>query len=467
MPQTHSPIMLTPIKQPDIYPGIPGVVLNDQTIQERLHKILQGMARQNLDALIVYADKEHGGNFEYLTGFIPRFEEGLLVLHKSGEAVLVLGNENLKLAQHSRVPAKVVHAPWFSLPNQPMDTTFSLSEVLQQAGLHQQQRVGIAGWKLFTGTHCNNTPMFDIPTFIFQAIQAALSSSACELLNATSLFISPRDGARTINNANEIAHYEYGANLASSAMLTALNAVELGKTEKTIAALLAAEGQPNNVVTIAATGDRFENANLYPSDKQIQKGDKFSLTVSYKGGLTSRAAYVVNHADELPAEVQDYLDVVAIPYYRAVVSWLEHMHVGVKGHEVYELIEGVLPKAEYHWHLNPGHLVADEEWLCSPVYPSSDIPLSSGMLLQIDIIPSRKGYAGASIEDTIALADEPLRLQIATQYPELWQRIQNRRAYIRDVLHLHLHDDVLPLSNTVGYLRPWLLNKASALVRYL
>lgn len=343
-----------------------------------------------------------------------------------------------------------------------MDTTLSLSEVLQQAGLRGQKRVGIAGWKLFTGINDNNKSLFDIPTFIFLALQSALTP-ACELLNATDLFISPRMGARTTNNANEIAHYEYGANLASGAALTALNAIELGKTEKSIAALLAADGQANNVVTIAATGDRFENANLYPSDKQIQKGDKFSLTVSYKGGLTSRAAYVVSQANELHDEVSDYLDVVAIPYYQAVVCWLEYMRVGIKGHEVYELIEQVLPKNEYHWHLNPGHLVADEEWLCSPIYPASDIPLSSGMLLQIDIIPSRKGYAGASIEDTIALADEPLRLKIATLYPELWQRISARRDYIREVLNIHLHEDVLPLSNTVGYLRPYLLNKDLAL----
>lgn len=461
MPQPT--ITLAAIEQPAIYLNTPSVVLNNQTIEERLRKVLQGMAQQNLDSLVVYADKEHGGNFEYLTGFIPRFEEGLLVLHKSGDTVLVLGNENLKLAQHSRTPASVVHAPWFSLPNQPMDTTVSLSEVLQQAGLRGQKRVGIAGWKLFTGINGNNKSLFDIPTFIFLALQSALTP-ACELLNATDLFISPRQGARTTNNANEIAHYEYGANLASSAALSALNAIELGKTEKSIAALLAADGQANNVVTIAATGDRFENANLYPSDKQIQKGDKFSLTVSYKGGLTSRAAYVVSQADELHEEVSDYLDVVAIPYYRAVVAWLENMRVGVKGHEVYDLIERVLPKTEYHWHLNPGHLVADEEWLCSPIYPASDIPLSSGMLLQIDIIPSRKGYAGASIEDTVALADEPLRQKLATLYPELWQRISARRNYIRDVLNIHLHEDVLPLSNTVGYLRPYLLNKDLALI---
>jgi hypothetical protein len=34
---------------------------------------------------------------------------------------------------------------------------------------------------------------------------------------------------RTVNSANELAHYEYGANLASTAILTALNAIEPGK----------------------------------------------------------------------------------------------------------------------------------------------------------------------------------------------------------------------------------------------
>ncbi|NIY49352.1 M24 family metallopeptidase [Cedecea colo] len=450
------------VKSPEIYLNLPSVALSDQTLQERRSKILQRMVQQQLDTLIVYADKEHGGNFEYLTGFIPRFEEGLLVLHKSGEAVLVLGNENLKLARYSRLAAGVVHAPWFSLPNQPMDISSSLHEVLKKAGLKDQHRVGIVGWKLFTGAYDDNQRLFDIPAFIYQAIQAALPTDAL-LLNATAIFIGPQSGARTINNANEIAHYEYGANLASGAALTALNAIELGKTEKAIAALLAAEGQANNVVTIAATGERFEYANLYPSDKEIRLGDKFSLTVSYKGGLTSRAAYVVHNANELNPAVKDYLEVVAIPYFNAVVNWLEFIRVGVKGHEIYDLIEQVLPKAKYNWHLNPGHLVADEEWLCSPVYPASDIPLASGMLLQIDIIPSRKGYAGASIEDTIALADEPLRLELAAAYPELWQRIAARRAYIRDELHIHLHEDVLPLSNTVGYLRPYLLDKTTAL----
>lgn len=455
-------IVVKPVPQPDCWQAVPSVTLTDATLKKRKDRVLERMAQLSLETLIVYADKEHGANFEYLTGFIPRFEEALLVLHQDGEAVLVLGNENLKLAAHARLENRVVHAPWFSLPNQPMTNAVSLPDTLRLAGLAGKKRIGVAGWKLFTSEHDDNTQLFDVPAFILDSLRAAVPSG-CVLVNATGVFISPANGARIINNANELAHYEYGANLASTAILRALNAIEPGKTEKQIGALLAAEGQANNVIMIAATGDRFANANLYPGDKVIQRGDKFSLTTSYKGGLSSRAAYVVANETELNPAVADYLDVVAIPYYRAVVGWLEEMRVGVTGGEIYQLIETLLPKSEYHWHLNPGHLVADEEWMCSPIMPDSVIPLASGMLLQIDIIPSRAGYAGASIEDTVALADAALREALARDYPALWARIVARRDYIQRELGIKLSEDVLPLSNTVGYLRPWLLDQRLAL----
>lgn len=456
-------VTLSAVPQPAVWHDVPSVTLSDETLRQRKTKILSGMRKQQLDTLVIYADKEHGGNFEYLSGFIPRFEEALLVLQSSGEAVLVLGNENLKLAAHARLENRVIPAPWFSLPNQPMDNVQSLPELLGEAGLTAGKTIGLAGWKLFTGACDDVKQMFDLPAFIVDAIRQATGGKS-QLLNATGLFIDPDGGARTVNNANELAHYEYGANLASTAILGALNAIEPGKTEKQIAALLAAEGQPNNVVMIAATGDRFAHANLYPGDKVIQRGDKFSLTTSYKGGLSSRAAYVVADESELAPEVADYLDVVAKPYFRAVVTWLENLRIGMRGGEMYGLIEQVLPKADYHWHLNPGHLVADEEWLCSPVGPDSSARLQSGMILQIDIIPSRPGYAGASIEDTVALADEALRDELKAQYPALWQRIVERRAYIDKYIGIRLPAEVLPFSNTVGYLRPWLLDPTRALI---
>ena len=455
-------ITLSSVPQPTLWHDVPSVTLSDETLQQRKAKVLSRMVQQGLDTLVIYADKEHGGNFEYLTGFIPRFEEALLILQQTGEAALVLGNENLKLAAHARLANRVIHAPWFSLPNQPMDNQHSFPELLSEAGLSGANTVGLAGWKLFTGARDDRLQMFDLPAFIVDALR--LAAPQARLCNATGIFISPESGARITNNANELAHYEYGANLASTAILTALNAIAPGKTEKQIGALLAAEGQANNVVMIAATGERFADARLYPGDKIIQRGDKFSLTTGYKGGLSSRAAYVVADENELTPAVADYLEVVAKPYFNAVVSWLQHLRIGLRGGEMYDLVERVLPKADYHWHLNPGHLVADEEWLCSPIGPNSAATLQSGMLLQIDIIPSRAGYAGASIEDTVALADEALRHEIQTAWPALWQRICTRRAYIKTQLGIRLPEQVLPLSNTVGYLRPWLLNQSLALI---
>ena len=91
--------------------------------------------------------------------------------------------------------------------------------------------------------------------------------------------------------------------------------------------------------------------------------------------------------------------------------------------------------------------------------------MKSGQLFQIDIIPSVKGYAGASCEEPVAIADASLRAEISRLYPELWQRIQRRRAWLKEVINIELKEDVLPLSDTVAFLTPFLLSKRQALVK--
>lgn len=229
--------------------------------------------------------------------------------------------------------------------------------------------------------------------------------------------------------------------------------------ETELGALLAAEGQYQTVVTIAASGQRFEKANFYPSYKTLERGQPLSMTTGFKGGLSSRTGFVIADESELPDNQKDYLERVAKPYFATVATWLENIKIGMRGGEMYDLIENVLSKEKYGWHLNPGHLSADEEWMSSPIYKNSAETLKSGMIMQIDIIPSVPGYAGVSAEESIALADEALMQKIQEFYPELWTRITARREYIRDVLNIQLADDVIPLSNTVVYLRPFLLAK--------
>lgn len=453
-------IKLKEVEAPKPEEGLIPVMLSDETMQNRKACLLESMQKDGFDAVVVYADLEHGSNFEYLCGFLPRFEEELLILHANGKAFMVLGNENLNKAGKARIEAVPIHMPHFSLPNQPMQTEKSVAQILASCELEDAEKIGLIGWKNFTSHVEDNHLLFDLPYFLVEALKTVCGKA--QFTNAAYLLIG-ENGVRTTNNANEFAHYEYGAALAGNCILKTMDRLKVGKTEMEMAETLAADGQRHSVVTIMATGARFEKANLYPGNKQIQCGDKISITTGFKGGLQSRAGYAVECAEQLPEKEQDYLKAVAIPYFQAVKTWLETIKIGINGNDLYEAVEAVLPKEDYGWTLNPGHLCADEEWMSSPIYPQSEETLQSGMLFQIDIIPSVNGYGGVSCESGILLADEQLRKAIAKEYPAVWERIVKRRAYMQEVLGIRIQEDVLPTSMATAYLRPYLLKKEMAL----
>jgi hypothetical protein len=86
------------------------------------------------------------------------------------------------------------------------------------------------------------------------------------------------------------------------------------------------------------------------------------------------------------------------------------------------------------------------------------------MVLQSDIIPTgiRPGWT-TNCEDTIAIADLALREEIEARHPALWARISGRQEYVRSTLGVQLRDEVLPLSCTAAYLRPFWLASGRAL----
>lgn len=429
------------------------ISLTDSTIEGRRNKVLNLMKEKEITSLVIYADKEHGSNFEYLVGFVPRFEEALLVLNIDGTSTLVLGNENFNKAQYSRIKSASKKCSLFSLPNQPMEELRELEEILSEISMDTTGRLGVVGWKLIPGMKT----YFDVPEFIVMALTSVVDRE--KLMNATDLFISPKYGARITNNANEIAHYEYGASLASDGVLEAMNSLEINKRETEIGEILNKQGQYNSVVTIAAFGERFIKGNLYPTDNILKKKDKVSLTVAYRGGLSSRSGYAVENFAELEEVDKNYFSEVIVPYFNAYHHWLMNIKIGKSAGEFYNQFEEYYPQKKFGWSLCPGHLTAEEEWLSSPFYKNSDATIQSGMIFQIDFIPSQPNHNSVSAESTIVLADKELRNEIKQEYPKLWMRIENRRKYMREELTIHLTDEVLPLTSTVGYYRPFLLNK--------
>lgn len=453
-------VVLKKIREPESdCSGIP-IILTDETIQERKNKILNLMKQRKIEQLIIYCDVEHAGNYEYLVGYFTRFEESLLVININGDITQILGNENLNKVTKSRIQAKAVHLSQFSLPNQPQRADKSIKEILIDAGIKSGVKTGIVGWKMFADGPVINKNIYDVPSYLIDAIRNIVGNED-DLSNETDLFIG-ENGVRTTNNANEVAHYEYGAALASDCILDAMNILKPGVTEQELGDKLVRYGQHTSIVTIAASGPRFINGNLFPTNNTVKYGDTISLTVGYRGGASSRAGYAVSKNEELSHVAINYLDELAIPYFSAYVHWLEKIAIGMSGGRLFEEIDAILPRSKYHWSLCPGHLVAEEEWMSSPIYESSQEKLLSGMILQIDIIPSLPGFGGVSAESTVLLADEQLKLNIQSQYPDLWQRMQKRRDYIIETLGINLSPDIFPMCSTVAYLRPYLLDKENA-----
>jgi hypothetical protein len=135
------------IPAPQTYPDIAYPVLSDDTMKQRLRNVLLAMQASGFTHLVIYADKEHGANFEYLAGFIPRFEEALLVVNADGELSYIMGNENLKLVPFARNGGKCLHTPLFSLPNQPMDGDAPLAGLLASCGIM------LRGWVSWAGNY--------------------------------------------------------------------------------------------------------------------------------------------------------------------------------------------------------------------------------------------------------------------------------------------------------------------------
>lgn len=448
------------IVQPPVtqLPEAPGD-LPDAVYEKRLSALCKALQSEDLGAILIYADREHGSNFGYFTGFEPRFEEGCLVILRNGSAAVLLGNETLKMHQYSRIPVKPVHVPYFSLPNQPMAGETTMAECLRSAGLEQSMNVGVAGWKMFTGKLADGRQMFDVPHFIVKALE----DNGCAITNRADILMEPGTGLRTVYSAEEIAQFEFAATLASNCVRKVLEQVEPGKTEFELATNLAVGGQPLSCYSMCATGDRFTNAVVFPRDKKVTVGDKFTVSMGLRGGLTCRAGYAAENPDQLPEEVRDYVDALAKPYFAASATWYSTVKPGITGGDVFDAVNAVLPKEKYGWQLNPGHLTASEEWLSSPMEQDSAIELKSGMILQMDIIPKLPPYGGVNAEDGVALADAALRCELAEKFPETWARMQRRRAYMTDVLGIPLDESVLPMSDTVGYLRPLLFARDKAL----
>ena len=454
----HRPVYLRDVALPAF--GLPAdePVIPASVYAARVAAAQARAAAHGLDVLIVWGDREHYGNIAYLCALDPRFEEAMLILAPGRAPRLCVGNEGWAYATLSPLPHERVLFQELSLLGQPRGDGPSLDHLLAQAGVGRGTRVGVAGWKYKEdGRETVRRSWIEAPAYLVDALRTMTGDPAL-VQNVTDLFMNARDGLRTINEAEQLAAFEYAGVLASTAVRNVLTGFQLGQSEYQAMELMKLTGFPTNCHPMLTAGARATVGHASPSTRPIQRGDFMTTALGLWGTLSSRCGFVVADAAELQPEISDYVDRLVTPYFRAASEWLEALRIGVTGGELYDIVHRHLGDPFFGVKLNPGHQVHLDEWLNSPVYAGSDIPLRSGMAMQLDIIPGTgTPYQSTNIEDGYCLANGALQAEIAAKFPAAYARMQARRAFMRDDLGITLSPDVLPLSNAPAYLPPFLL----------
>ena len=452
-PARLATIGLPDIGMPEAMPGLPASLY-----PARLAALRERARSRGYDRLVLYADREHSANLSWLTGFDPRFEEAVLIVGPDGDPLVLTGNECYGMAGAAPLPMRRERFQDLSLPGQPRDRSRPLATILAEEGIGQGSRVGVIGWKPY-----DRRDLIDLPAFIVDELRGMTGPTGL-VENAVDLLIDAADGLRVINEVDQLAMLEAAACQTSNGIRRLLQGLRPGMTEREAVRLLEWDGAPLSCHLMLTAGPRATLGLLSPSDRPIERGDRFTVAFGIWGALNCRAGFVVEDAAGLPPGIDDYVDRLVRPYFEAVAEWYGALHVGQSGGALFEIVERHLGDPFFGIFLNPGHQIGLDEWINSPIARGSTIPLRSGMAFQVDIIPATgTDYFTTNIEDGVALADEDLRAAFAAAYPGAWQRIGARRRFMAEALGIDLHPDVLPLSNLPAYLPPFLLQPDRAM----
>jgi len=429
-------------------------------LEGRLKALRAEMPSEKLTHLVVYADREHFANMAYLTNFDPRFEEAVLIVGREGSPLIVVGNEcegYLGISPLRRAgKLRAERFQPFSLLNQPRDASRKMRDIFAGEGIGAAAKVGCIGWKYFADSeHPDGAHAIDLPSYLVDTLRNLAGREA--VVNATALLMHPGYGLRAQCSPSEIAYFEYTGVLASEGMKRMLFGLRPGMTDTELASLCGYNGEPLSCHMTLVTEANRELGLSGPVGARIAVGSPLATNIAYWGSNVCRAGWVAQSAEDLVPAARDYVEAFAGPYFVVMAEWFALLKIGTPGGKLSSLIAEKLPFDRFGIFLNPGHLIHLDEWMSSPIYAGSDVPLRSGMAIQVDVIPSSPVYFSTRMEDGIVLADAELRRSLKALYPACFARCQKRREFMINVLGIDLPEEVLPLSNMPTVVAPFFL----------
>jgi hypothetical protein len=438
---------------PDIPPSV---------YEQRFEATIAQMTALGYDYLLVFADREHNANLQFLTNLDPRFEEALLLLDRQGKRKLLLGNEDMGYTGVVPIPMDYELYQPFSLMGQDRSKSRDLTIILSEFGIKKGSSIGCAYYKT---VDLKRKSQLEIPAYLADILRKIVGKTG-SISNANDIFMDNETGLRHHNCLEELVRFEWASCRTSESIKNVVKNVAIGMREYELAAYYQSDGLIFNCHPMVSTGEKAKNGMSSPSARQVQLGDAFTSAFGVQGALTCRAGFIAENKEQLPKDIGDTFEKLWRNYFETVVTWYENIGIGVKAADVSKKVEAVRDKTLFDFAVNTGHTIHLDEWVNSPFYSKSPTKLYSNMALQMDIIPVSKGaFVCANMEDGVVLADAHLRAEWAERFPQSWQRIVARRQFMIEQLGIKIKEEVLPLSNIPAYYAPYFLENDKVAIK--
>ena len=428
----------------------------------RIAMLKKRMEMDGIDAAVVYGDREHYANIEYLCGYDCRFEEGLLILPRDATPTLLVGNEGMSYSFVVPYDIRRVYYRNFSLQGQPRKPEERLDAILRDAGVAQGMKVGLIGFKYFDAAYDAPDPLhtFDVPHYMVRALEAAVGNG--DVINYTHALTGLDGGLRLrVYSPKEIAAAEAAAARSSNVLIRMLKNLKPGMSEYALSESARVGFAPVVMWPLVNFGAQSVSLGLRSpqEDSRLSLGDVCGLCYGVRGSLSSRVGVAAYDQASMRPELAKHLFSFYGKFFQAMCQWYEAAHVGVDGNTLHHAVHDLLDGPDHYVELNCGHYTGRDEWVNALSYDGSKYTLPDGAYMQVDIISSKSDPTRTAIcEDPAVIAGPELRAALAQQYPDVYARIAARQKAMRETLGIALHDDVLPLSNINAAMFPFMLN---------
>ena len=365
-----------------------------EEFKDRIARIQETMAEEQLDALMVYGDEYRKEQLRYVCNYWPIFERGACFIPRKGEPILSGAPEGECYAREMSVWSDIRNVKDFACVSVPEEIDYSLAEfssfeeVLRET-LVDGRRLGLVG-------------AWDIPAPIMDRVRKAIDS--LEIVNADDIL----NNMRVIKSEAEIACLREAGRLACIGYPELVANAMPGNTELQAAASAEAAARAAGAEAINfmvfGSGPRTATIVGRPTKRVIEDGDMImaAMAVQYQGYIaTVEYPFVAGQASDAQKQLLGAM-------FEAADVQLGYLKDGAVSGEMVRAVKAVFVKhglSEYDVY-PPMHGIGLAE--AESPYPDENAtyPFRAGMCVNSDISLFGRSAGSNRIEEGFVITND-------------------------------------------------------------